>query len=208
MDKKHRFAKLVHDWIHCERCGLHETRKNVVFARGSFDPLILFVGEAPGAEEDEKGRPFVGRSGQLLEELIQESGINEVPYAITNVLGCRPPNNVDPTIFEIMACKKRFEILLDILDPKILVVMGRIAARKIAGIQTISKWRGAVIDSDLVINNQVKVYKTVVTYHPSFLLRSGRDGPLRKEIVSDLKKARKAIDDYRRFGENLGDRED
>lgn len=201
MDKRHKFSQLVESWLHCERCDIHQTRKNVVFARGSFDPLIAFVGEAPGADEDEKGRPFVGQSGQLLDELIRESRIGEMPYAILNILGCRPPGNREPTIFEIMACKKRFEGLLELLEPKILVVMGRTAARKISGIQAISKWRGAVIDSDVVVNNQVKVFKSVITYHPSYLLRSGRNGPLRGMILSDFEKARVAANGYRTIGD-------
>ena len=206
MDKRHKFSELVDSWINCQRCILRGTRKNVVFARGSFDPLIAFVGEAPGADEDDKGRPFVGQSGQLLDELIRESGVDEMPYAIMNILGCRPPNNREPTIFEIMACKKRFEGLMEILEPKVLVVMGRTAARKIAGVQAISKWRGAVIDSDMVVNNQVKVYKSVITYHPSYLLRSGRNGPLREMILSDFEKAKVAANGYRTIGDgDLGD---
>lgn len=193
MDKKHRFRDLVHDWIDCERCEMHRQRKNVVFARGSFQPHIVFIGEAPGADEDDQGRPFVGRSGQLLDELIDEAGIERGTYSIMNVLGCRPPNNREPTIFEIKACKRRFDILLDIFQPQVLVVMGRTAAKKVVGVQSISKWRGAMLDADLVINAKIVKFKSVVTYHPSYLLRSGRDSDLRKSMVRDLKKARSLV---------------
>ena len=115
----------------CEKCTLAATRTNVVFGRGNEKARLLFVGEAPGAKEDESGLPFVGAAGKLLEKTLFETGFAEEDYYIANIVKCRPPENRDPTPAEVLACLPYLERQIEKMDPKFIVCLGRISAMRL-----------------------------------------------------------------------------
>jgi DNA polymerase len=149
----------------CTRCSLAATRRHVVFGEGAVSAHLVFVGEAPGEEEDIQGRPFVGRAGKVLNGLIGRLGLGRGEVYICNVLKCRPPNNRDPEPAEVGACKEYLLGQLDLLDPKVICTLGRHAYNALLGVdERITRIRG-----------QVTRYGDVTllpTYHPSFLLRN------------------------------------
>jgi DNA polymerase len=152
----------------CKKCCLHETRTNTVFARGNPTAKLCFVGEAPGADEDAQGLPFVGRAGQLLDKMIQAMGLDpEKDVYVCNIIKCRPPGNRRPEPVEIEACIPYLHEQLANIDPAAIVAMGNTAVGALLGTKLgITKVRG-----------EWKLYrgKTPVmpTYHPSYLLRPG-----------------------------------
>mgnify|MGYP000935335365 CR=1 FL=1 len=151
--------------LSCERCALAKTRKNVVFGEGSPKADIVFVGEAPGEEEDNQGRPFVGRAGKLLDQLIERIGIKRSDVFICNVLKCRPPGNRDPEPDEAAACKEYLVAQLDIIRPRIICTLGRHAYNTLLETDApISRIRGKL--------TTFRGIPLLPTYHPSYLLRS------------------------------------
>jgi len=114
----------------CEKCPLHYSRKHPVPGEGPSDAKIMFIGEAPGYHEDRQGRPFVGASGRLLEELLNGVGIQRKDVFITNVVKCRPPGNRDPEPEEIAACRPYLEQQIDIIRPKLIVTLGRFSMQR------------------------------------------------------------------------------
>ncbi len=165
----------------CVRCPLCQGRTQTVFGSGPRHPEWFFVGEAPGAEEDRQGLPFVGRAGQLLTSMIAAMGLERANVYISNVLKCRPPGNRDPAPNEIAACRPYLERQINLLQPRVLVVLGRIAAQSLLATETpISRLRGAVH------NYGPERIPLIVTYHPAYLLRN----PIAKrESWRDLKLA-------------------
>jgi len=153
----------------CESCALFETRKKVVIGVGDRDADWLFVGEAPGAEEDEKGEPFVGQAGKLLDNMLRairlERGKN---VYIANVVKCRPPENRNPTDMEIRACTQFLDQQIDLINPKVIVALGRVAAERLVD------YRGSLSKSRLT-RFDYRGMPVVVTYHPAYLLRSPLD---------------------------------
>jgi uracil-DNA glycosylase family 4 len=149
----------------CYKCPLAETRKNIVFGEGSSNAKIVFIGEAPGEEEDIQGRPFVGKAGKLLDQLIEHIGLKRESVYICNVLKCRPPNNRDPDKKEIAACKNYLFSQLDLIKPKIICTLGRHAYNTLFDVdERITKVRGIMKD--------YRGMMLLPTYHPSFLLRN------------------------------------
>jgi len=127
----------------CTRCPLHETRTKAVFGAGNADAELMFVGEAPGAEEDRQGLPFVGRAGQLLNELLGEIGLAREDVFIANVLKSRPPGNRDPQPLEIAACEPYLFEQVRLIEPKVLCTLGNFATKLLTGSQTgITRVRG------------------------------------------------------------------
>ncbi len=127
----------------CERCPLHETRNRVVFGSGSADAELMFVGEAPGAEEDRRGLPFVGRAGNLLTELLEGIGMKREDVFIANVLKCRPPGNRDPEPIEIETCRPYLERQVELIQPTVIGTLGNFATKLLTGSPTgITKVRG------------------------------------------------------------------
>ena len=167
--------------LRCTRCDLHRTKTQYVFGSGNPYADLMFVGEAPGAEEDKKGKPFVGRAGQLLDRLLAEVGLNrETDLYITNVLKCRPPRNRDPEPGEIQACFPYLKAQIRILQPRLLVALGRYAAWTLYGMnKKMSLLRMEVQQSKFGI-------PLVVTYHPAAALR--RES-LTEEMRRDLRLA-------------------
>ena len=149
----------------CVRCDLSRTRLNVVFGEGSQRAELLFVGEAPGEEEDLQGRPFVGRAGRLLDELIERIGLSRKDVYICNVLKCRPPDNRDPEPQEAESCRSFLESQIEIIRPRVICTLGRHAYNTLLGKdERITRIRGVL--------TEYKGIKVLPTYHPSFLLRN------------------------------------
>ena len=160
-----QLSELRNICLKCTDCPLHATRLNLVFGSGLENTDVLFVGEAPGKNEDETGTPFVGLAGQLLDLYLEAVGIARDKVYITNILKCRPPMNRDPNPEEQAACMKYLDRQIEILDPKIIVCLGRISAQKL-------------IDPNFrVTQDHGKVYRIagrtlMGTYHPAALLRN------------------------------------
>lgn len=149
----------------CTKCGLAKTRKNVVPGEGNKKARLVFVGEAPGEDEDLQGRPFVGRAGKLLDQLIERTGLKRSDVYICNVLKCRPPNNRDPEPQEVVACKQYLLEQLRVIKPKVVCTLGRHAYNTLLGVdEKITRIRGKLITYE--------GRKLLPTYHPSYLLRN------------------------------------
>ena len=151
----------------CQRCELHATRTQTVFGVGNPRARWMFIGEAPGAEEDAQGEPFVGRAGQLLTAMIRALGMKREDVYIANVLKCRPPGNRDPKPSEAVSCRAFLERQVALVDPTLVIAVGRIAAQDLLATQTpIAKLRGKVHSFG------ARAWPLIVTYHPAYLLRS------------------------------------
>ncbi|KJU85233.1 uracil-DNA glycosylase, family 4 [Candidatus Magnetobacterium bavaricum] len=149
----------------CTRCKLHVSRKNIVFGEGSSTARVLFVGEGPGADEDEQGRPFVGRAGKLLTSLIEKMGFSRQSVYIANIVKCRPPGNRDPEEDEVRACIGFVEKQIAAIKPEVIVTLGSVSTRTLLKTdKRISDLRGRFHNY-----NGIKV---MPTFHPSYLLRN------------------------------------
>lgn len=176
--QKTTWEQLENSALHCKNCALHLTRQHVVFGSGNRTAEWLFVGEAPGAEEDKQGKPFVGRAGKLLTSMMYAMNMDREKTYIANILKCRPPNNRDPDKTEIGACMHYLNQQIALIQPKIIVALGSFAAQNLLRTNTaISKIRGVqhVLPGDTI--------PVVVTYHPAYLLRSPTK---KKEVWKDL----------------------
>jgi uracil-DNA glycosylase len=131
--RRKRLVEIYKEASICTRCPLSETRTNVVFGAGNSDADLMFVGEAPGAEEDRQGLPFVGRAGGLLTELLAGIGLQRSDVWITNVLRCRPPGNRDPQPVEIESCQPYTHSQLDLIQPKVVATLGNFATKLLTG---------------------------------------------------------------------------
>ena len=149
----------------CTRCALHESRTQTVFGVGNPDADWMIIGEAPGAEEDRRGEPFVGRAGKLLDEMLRAVGQGRDSVFIANILKCRPPNNRDPKPEESTQCRGYLAQQIELVRPKIIMAVGRIAAQLLLDTDTpVGRLRGTV--------HRLGDIPLVVTYHPAYLLRS------------------------------------
>ncbi|HWC08906.1 MAG TPA: uracil-DNA glycosylase [Solirubrobacterales bacterium] len=142
-ERRERLVALYREVQDCTRCPLHETRSKAVFGAGNADAELMFVGEAPGAEEDRQGLPFVGRAGQLLNQLLEEIGMNRDDVFIANVLKSRPPGNRDPQPLEIEACQPYLFEQVRLIEPQVVCTLGNFATKLLSGSQTgITRVRG------------------------------------------------------------------
>lgn len=149
----------------CTRCALAKSRTNTVFGVGDRNADWLIVGEAPGAEEDRLGEPFVGRAGKLLDEMLRALGQSRETVFIANILKCRPPHNRDPKNDEAAACRGYLDRQIELVRPRIILAVGRIAAQNLLGCQDpVGRMRGRV--------HSIHGIPLIVTYHPAYLLRS------------------------------------
>ena len=149
----------------CTRCALHESRTQTVFGVGNRDADWMIIGEAPGAEEDRRGEPFVGRAGKLLDEMLQAVGESRERVFIANILKCRPPNNRDPKPDEAASCREYLERQVTLVRPRIILAVGRIAAQQLIGTDApVGRLRGQ--------RHTLGDTPLIVTYHPAYLLRS------------------------------------
>ncbi len=163
-DPRERLLQLANEAATCTRCDLFEGRTKSVFSRGSPDTDLVFVGEGPGYHEDQKGLPFVGRAGQLLDKMIVAMGYTPNDVYICNVVKCRPPENRTPHASEAAACAVFLNPQLEAIAPKAIVALGRCAADNLGCVPPQGKWRG--------IWGQWRDIPVLPTYHPAFLLRS------------------------------------
>ena len=151
----------------CTACALHQTRTQTVFGVGSRQAQWMIIGEAPGAEEDKRGEPFVGRAGQLLTAMLGAAGLPRPEVYIANILKCRPPENRDPRPEEVAQCEHYLARQIALVQPRLILAVGRIAAQNLLKVQTpLSRLRG---QRHSYGPREVPV---VVTYHPAYLLRS------------------------------------
>jgi DNA polymerase len=164
----------------CQRCKLAPKRTNIVFGSGNPKAELVFVGEAPGFDEDQQGLPFVGRAGQLLTKIIESINLKREDVYICNVLKCRPPENRNPEPDEVAACNPFMKKQLAAIRPKIVCCLGTFAAQTV--LQTpapISKLRGKFYDLDGI--------RVIATFHPAYLLRSPEK---KREVWEDMKQIR------------------
>lgn len=181
-------SQLVSSVHACQRCGLCQGRQNAVPGDGVDRPTILIVGEAPGEQEDAQGKPFVGRSGQLLDNMLKAIGQDRnTSVYITNVVKCRPPANRNPRDDEIAACAPFLARQIELLEPKVILAMGRFAAHAL--LQTDASLQ-ELRQTTHEIQSTHKPLPVVVTYHPAYLLRRPVDKRLAWE---DLKRLRALI---------------
>ncbi|NTV92108.1 MAG: uracil-DNA glycosylase [Chlorobiaceae bacterium] len=149
----------------CTKCRLSSSRKNVVFGEGDPRAALLVIGEAPGADEDSQGRPFVGRSGQLLDKILLAVKFRREEVFICNILKCRPPQNRNPLADEIECCMPWLLLQLELLNPKLILLLGKVAANTILqNSSSMGAMRGRIV--------KWKGYDCMVTYHPAALLRN------------------------------------
>lgn len=192
MGKEEKMRKLEERIRACRKCPLGELRTNAVPGSGSYDAEIMFVGEAPGYWEDQKGLPFVGRAGKLLDELLAEIGLRREDVYITNIVKCRPPENRDPTEEEIRACSPYLDMQIDIIRPKVIVPLGRHSMGYIMkkfGFQPepISKIHGKVFEARTLFGRIV----IMPTYHPAAALYKP---PLREELRADFRRLKELLE--------------
>jgi uracil-DNA glycosylase family 4 len=156
---------------HCTACDLHATRTQTVFGVGNEQADWLIIGEAPGADEDRQGEPFVGRAGQLLNNMLLAIGLRREQVYIANILKCRPPNNRDPRPEEVLQCEHYLRRQVELLQPKIILAVGRIAAQNLLKTDiSLGRLRGKLHYYDKGENGPGT--PVVITYHPAYLLRS------------------------------------
>jgi uracil-DNA glycosylase len=162
----------------CTRCKLHRTRKNIVFGDGNPKAELVFVGEGPGADEDEQGLPFVGRAGKLLTQMIEAMGLQRKDVYICNVVKCRPPENRQPEEDEVRECSPYLLRQIDTISPKVIFCLGATAAKTILETNRgISQFRGQWLE--------FRGRKLMATYHPAYLLRNPS---AKSDVWKDLQK--------------------
>jgi len=178
--------EIVNEILSCKKCDLHKTKTNYVPGVGNEGAEIVFVGEAPGRDEDLQGEPFVGAAGKLLTEMLASIGLRREDVYITNILKCRPPNNRDPAPDEIEKCGDYLVRQLDVIKPNVIVCLGRFAAQfifNLIGLQftTISRVKGKVYE----VERWGKKIGVVALYHPAAVLYKPQ---LREEYENDFRK--------------------
>jgi uracil-DNA glycosylase len=182
-DKPSALKLIREDIGECTRCRLHKGRTNLVFGVGNVNADLMFVGEGPGADEDAQGEPFVGRAGQLLNNMISAMGIKREDVYIANVVKCRPPSNRTPEKDECDVCSPFLMRQIDVIKPKVIVALGAVAAKNLLAVNdSMSNLRGRWYD--------FRDSKLLVTYHPAYLLRDPRQ---KKEAWKDLQMVMKFL---------------
>ena len=178
-DKQSALDALAAELGDCKRCPLGNTRTKLVFGEGNPSARIMFIGEAPGRDEDQQGRPFVGRAGQLLDRIIAAMGLKRSDVYIANVLKCRPPDNRVPLPDEVVHCLPYLERQIAIIQPEIIICLGATSAQHLLGPgESISRIRGRFF--------QYRGTTVMATYHPAYLLRN----PAAKaDVWADIQKA-------------------
>lgn len=177
--KKLNLEELKEEVRNCERCRLSENRTNTVPGSGDKEADIFLIGEGPGKDEDEQGEPFVGRAGNTLNECLEKAGIDRDEIFVSNTVKCRPPENRDPKKDELESCKPYTERLIQLINPKIIGLLGRVPTKHLTGKGSITKVRGEKIEK----GNRVYL----PTFHPAALIYQ----PDREEkLVKDLRTLR------------------
>ena len=196
MTKKEKLEKL-HEEIKNHPCILRKTCIQIVPGAGDVSAKIMFIGEAPGKVEDETGKPFVGPAGKFLDELLSSIGLERKDVYITNMVKCRPPNNRDPLPKEIKCCKPWLDKQIKLINPQVIVPLGRFAMAKFLPGLKISQAHGSVYKKN------GKIY--FVMYHPAVALYNGS---MRQVLLSDMKKLKMVLDgelELKKWGQKLQD---
>jgi DNA polymerase len=186
---KEAALKLLREEIgDCKRCKLSSGRKNIVFGEGNPDAKLMFIGEGPGREEDLQARPFVGDAGMLLTRLIEKMGFKRGEVYIANIVKCRPPMNRDPEKDEIESCRGFVEKQIEIINPQVIISLGRISAQTLIGNPALkmTSIRGRFFDYNGI--------PLMPTFHPAYLLRNPKDKWL---TWSDAQKVLEKLQDYK-----------
>ena len=175
------FFSLEKEILTCQKCPLAQTRKHAVPGEGNLNAELMFVGEAPGRDEDVQGRPFVGKAGQLLTKIIEAMTFQRKAVYITNVVKCRPPGNRNPQGMEIESCKRYLLAQIEMIKPKVIVTLGKVAADFfISSPLGMTALRGNFHEF-----HQIKV---MPTFHPSYLIRNEGNRKLKRMVWEDMKK--------------------
>ncbi|MEW6355292.1 MAG: uracil-DNA glycosylase [Planctomycetota bacterium] len=181
-------AQLEAELQACCKCGLGETRTNLVFGVGNPDADLMFIGEAPGHDEDMQGEPFVGRAGQLLTKIIEAIGMKREDVYIANILKCRPPNNRAPLPTEMVMCMPYLRKQIRLIQPKIIVALGGTAVQGLLKTTDgITKLRGTFTEFDGI--------KLMPTFHPAYLLRNPGG---KRQVWEDMKRVRDTLKDMQK----------
>lgn len=177
MEREQVLAQVAEETQVCTKCALYHSRKIAVPGIGPADAKIMFIGEGPGFHENEQGKPFVGAAGRFLDELLQTAGMRREDVFITNVVKCRPPGNRDPKDDEVAACAAYLDRQIDLIQPKVIVALGKPASRRLTGT---NKPMGA-------LRGRWSSYRgipLIPVFHPAYLLRQPK---LKREAWEDLK---------------------
>jgi len=178
-----RLSLIKNEALRCQKCPLGKIRANTVFGAGNINAKLMFVGEAPGHEEDIQGLPFVGEAGMLLTKIIEAMGIKREDVYICNILKCRPPQNRNPLPEEVSMCIDYLYAQIDMIKPKIICGLGKFASQALLGTEApIGKLRGSW--------HEYRGIKFMPTYHPAYLLRNPGD---KKLVWEDMKKIMEAL---------------
>ena len=165
VDGPRRLTRLRQDLGDCQRCRLAAGRRHIVFGAGSADADVMFIGEAPGQEEDQQGEPFVGAAGQLLTKMIEAMGLRREEVYIANIIKCRPPQNRDPAPDEVDACEPFLRGQIEVIGPRMIIAMGNFAAKTLLRTETgITRLRGRFFTYHGI--------PLMPTFHPAYLLRN------------------------------------
>ena len=184
LSKSEALAALEKEFQNCQMCALGRTRTKLVFGSGNPEAQLMFVGEAPGFDEDRKGLPFVGAAGQLLTKIIQAMKLDREKVYIANCLKCRPPNNRNPLPTEMATCNPILMRQIEIIRPKVICALGKFAAQTLLqSEQPISRLRGRFFE----IHNT----RVIPTFHPAYLLRNPAD---KKLVWEDMQKIMKELE--------------
>ncbi|MDQ5863378.1 MAG: uracil-DNA glycosylase [Thermoproteota archaeon] len=186
--------KIAGDVRGCPLCKLARTRKNAVPGEGQISAKIMFIGEAPGRSEDEKGKPFVGAAGRILDNVLKNAGIERSQVFITNIVKCRPPNNRVPEEDELIACRPYLDRQIALIKPKVICILGRTAYSSILGGSSITANRGKIVERS--------GQKYFSTFHPAAVIYNKS---LRSRLEDDLKKLAEEINKEEESKESLED---
>ena len=180
----------------CPLCKLSRTRKNAVPGEGQLAAKIMFVGEAPGRSEDEKGRPFVGAAGRILDDMLKKAGIERSQVFITNVVKCRPPNNRVPEEDESVACRPYLDRQIELIGPKVICILGRTAYSSLLGGGSITANRGKIVEK-AGQKYFLTIHPAAAIYNRSLLSVLEKDlKKLAKEVNAGEKKKSSSMEDY------------
>ncbi|MCK4294649.1 MAG: uracil-DNA glycosylase [Planctomycetes bacterium] len=192
VEKAAELEKIADEVNQCRKCGLGSLRTNAVPGEGNPNARIMFVGEAPGADEDAQGRPFVGRAGQLLDKVIAACGLKRSDVFIGNILKCRPPENRDPAADEIISCLPYLQRQIELINPEVIVALGAHAARTLLNTnKSIGELRGQFHEYYAGIGRPP--IKLMPTYHTAYLLRN-YSPENRRRVWEDMKKVLVELD--------------
>jgi len=183
-DPRTDLAELHRQILQCRQCRLHESKTHYVPGEGSSRPDIIFIGEGPGQTEDQFGRPFIGNAGQLLDKIIDKMGYRREDVFIGNMVKCRPPNNREPLPDEVQACLPYLLRQIELLAPKVIVCLGRVALNNLLGTShTMGRIRGQQLSFSSI--------PVIATYHPSYILHKKEKEEIsqaKREVWEDMQK--------------------